>query len=172
MSKKAATGGKTPLWVIPLKLNLANELVTNIHRHHKKVVAHRFSLGVIDHKGKLRGVAIIGNPMARLEDRRIVEVVRVATDGCPNACSALYGAARQSAKAMGFAGIITFTLATEPGTSLRAAGFIEIGRYKGGSWHRTTGGRTASIDPSYPTDEKIKWGCNFSAPPNWPQELQ
>jgi len=53
---------------------------------------------------------------------RGVEVTRVATDGTPNACSLLYAAAWQAAKALGYRTLLTYTQKGESGASLRAAG--------------------------------------------------
>ena len=38
------------LKIIHIELSEANELVSKLHRHHKKVVGHRFSIGVYDNK--------------------------------------------------------------------------------------------------------------------------
>lgn len=74
----------------------------SIHRHHQKPQGHKFSIGVQDETGRTRGVAIVGRPVARcFDDGLTVEVTRVATDGTPNACSALYGAAWKAASGMG-----------------------------------------------------------------------
>lgn len=109
--------------LVHLELKEANELVGSLHRHHKPVVGHRFSLGV-EYEGKLIGAAIIGRPVARGTDQKsIVEVTRLVTDGTPNACSFLYGAAARAAKALGYSQIQTFILNTEPGTSLKASGW-------------------------------------------------
>ena len=128
--------GQSKLRVVPLTLAKANDAIAKWHRHHKPVAGHRFSLGVVDDLGVLRGVLCAGRPVARLLDQDLMlEVNRSATDGCPNACSALYGAARRTALAMGFDRVITYILDTEPGTSLRAAGWILVkARTGGGSW--------------------------------------
>ena len=125
------------LTVVPLTLKQANDGITRWHRHHKAVVGHRFSLGVIDEIGQLRGVLCAGRPVARAFDQNLIlEVNRLATDGCPNACSALYGAARKAAQAMGYRRIITYILDSEPGTSLKAAGWVLTSRQAGGgSWN-------------------------------------
>jgi len=125
--------GQSRLTVIPLTLAAANDGIRLWHRHHKAVVGHRFSLGVLDESGTLRGVLCAGRPIARLLDQDLIlEVNRLATDGCPNACSALYGAARRAARAMGYTQIITYILDTEPGTSLRAAGWMKLNDRAGG----------------------------------------
>lgn len=54
-------------------------------------------------------------------------VKRVASDGAKNSCSMIYGALCRAAKALGYREVWTYTLPEEPGTSLRAAGFLEQG---------------------------------------------
>jgi hypothetical protein len=57
---------------------------------------------------QLRGVAVVGRPIARaLDDGYTAEVRRCCTDGAPNACSMLYRAAWRSAKALGYRKLIT-----------------------------------------------------------------
>ena len=74
--------------------------------------------------GRLAGVAIVGRPVSRyLDDGKTLEVNRLCTDGTKNACSFLYAAAARAARAMGYQRIITYTLDTEGGASLRAAGW-------------------------------------------------
>src|SRR4051812_40014079 len=105
--------------VKPLTLKQANELVAELHRHHKPVVGHRFSIGIEDDDGVLHGAAICGRPVARMTDQnRVLEVTRLVTDGTKNGCSMLYAASARTAQAMGFDRIQTFILESEPGTSL------------------------------------------------------
>jgi len=145
------------LRVVPCDLDEANAFVKQHHRHHKPVPGHKFSLAVADEADVVRGVAILSRPTARMsDDGMTIEVVRVATDGCPNACSALYGAARRATFALGYTRLITYTLPEEGGSSLRAAGYREIGRAGGGSWSRTHRPR---VD-KHPTQEKIRWEVN------------
>ena len=107
--------------IIPISLKKANAFVTAHHRHHKPTAGHKFSIGC-EQNGQLVGVAIMGRPVSRyLDDGRTLEVNRLCTTGEKNACSMLYAAAARAAKAMGYRKIITYTLDTEPGTSLRAA---------------------------------------------------
>lgn len=145
------------LTVVPLPLAEANAFVARHHRHHRPTVGHKFSLGVADETGVIRGVAIVGRPVARgLDNGLTLEVNRVATDGCPNACSALYGAAWRAARALGYRRLITYTLNTEPGTSLRGAGWKllgERGREGGRSWNMP--GRPR-VD-KHPTQMKLLW---------------
>jgi hypothetical protein len=116
-----ARADQTRLTVIPLTFADACATVDRLHRHHKKPQGHKWSHGVLDETGTLRGVAIVGRPVARLlDDGFTVEVTRVATDGCPNACSALYGAAWRTAKDQGYRRIVTYTQGGESGASVRA----------------------------------------------------
>jgi hypothetical protein len=70
----------------------------------------------------------------RLDDGATLEVTRCCTDGTRNAASMLYGAAQRAAFALGYQRLVTYTLTTEPGTSLRAAGWKVIGQTPGRSW--------------------------------------
>jgi hypothetical protein len=114
------------LTIVPVAWRDACEFVGEHHRHHRPPRGHKFSLGVaVD--TTLVGVANVGRPVARsLNDGWTLEVNRTATDGTPNANSALYGACWRAAKAMGYRRLITYTQAGETGTSLRAAGFRVI----------------------------------------------
>lgn len=116
------------LHLVPsLNLHEANEMVARLHRHHKRVKGCKFVVGVADDRGGLRGAAIVGRPRAReLQDGWTAEVIRLVTDGTPNACSMLYGACRRAWLAIGGRRIVTYILASEPGTSLRAAGWERV----------------------------------------------
>jgi predicted nucleic acid-binding Zn ribbon protein len=73
--------------------------------------------------GNLVGVAVVGRPLSGQHQDRWVEVTRMASDGTPNVCSFLYGAAARAAFALGFARIQTYILASETGASLKASGW-------------------------------------------------
>lgn len=128
----------------------ANAFVSALHRHHKPVVGHLFSLGA-SLGDQLVGVAIVGRPVSRMrDDGATAEVARLCTDGTKNACSFLYGAAARAVFALGFKRIGTYILASEPGISLTAAGWRLIGQTKGGSWSRADRPRT----DKHPTEPK------------------
>lgn len=115
------------LTVVPLSFQDACAAVDRLHRHHRRPQGHKFSIGLTNSAGTVVGVAIVGRPVARaLDDGLTLEVTRLATDGTPNACSRLYGTARQVGMRLGYHRIITYTRADEPGTSLRAAGFTRV----------------------------------------------
>jgi hypothetical protein len=142
------------LHIRTISLRDANAFIDEVHRHHKPVVGHKFSISVVDDEGTVRGVATVGRPVSRHRDDGItIEVTRVATDGCPNACSALYGAAWRAAKALGYERLGTYTLASEPGTSLRAAGWLPIHTVRGRSWSAPSRHRT----DQHPLEDKILW---------------
>lgn len=127
---------------IPLELRDANEFIAQYHRHHKPVIGHRFSIGLIN-KGTLIGAVIVGRPVARNTDyRKIAEVTRLVTDGTKNSCSTLYSAAARAAQSIGFDSIQTFILDSEPGTSLIASGWEFVGVTTGGDgWDSRPGRR-------------------------------
>lgn len=112
------------LTVCPSSFAEACEFVRAHHRHHQPPVGHLFSIAVADDEGRVRGVAIVGRPVARLlQDGLTAEVSRVATDSTENACSALYAAAWRATKAMGYRRLVTYTQDSESGASLRGAGW-------------------------------------------------
>lgn len=120
--------------LLPITLAEANAFVVEHHRHHGKVVGHKFSLGAAVGQ-KIVGVCIVGRPVARRRDDGLtLEVTRLCTDGTKNACSFLYGAAARAAFSLGYKRIGTFILKTENGASLRAANWRLIGETPGRSW--------------------------------------
>ena len=124
------------LTVTPIDFAEANAFVEAFHRHHKPMPGCKFCIAVSDKAGKVRGVAMIGRPVARNSDNGFtLEVNRVCTDGARNACSMLYGAAWRATKALGYRRLITYTLPEEGGTSLRAAGWTLLGQRGGGNWN-------------------------------------
>lgn len=123
------------LTVTPIGLDEANAFVAFHHRHHRPVPGAKFCVAVSDGQ-TVRGVAIVGRPVARMtDDGWTLEVNRCCTDGARNACSMLYGAAWRAAKALGFKRLITYTLPEEGGASLRAAGWRLVGLRGGGNWN-------------------------------------
>ena len=141
--------------IIPLELRDLNALVDCLHRHHKPVQGHRFSIGV-EHGGKVVGGASIGRPTARMTDqRKTLEVTRLVTDGTKNACSALYSAAARIGKEMGYQHIQTFILESESGVSLKAAGWKFEKDSGGGDWTRES---KPNRRQDQPQGRKQRWG--------------
>lgn len=141
------------LEVVPTTLAEANEYVKRHHRHHKPTVGHKFSLAVADGE-RVVGVAIVGRPVSRhLDDGWTLEVNRLCTDGTKNACSKLYAAAWRAARALGYRRLVTYILESEPGTSLKAAGWRCVGEAGGLRW---TGQRRPQVD-LYPAQLKLRF---------------
>lgn len=139
--------------VIPMTLREARAYVDRVHRHHRAPQGGLFAIGAADGDA-IVGVVIVGKPVARMNDADFTaEVTRLATDGSRNACSLLYAAAWRACRAMGYRRLITYTLATEPGTSLRAAGWRVVGEVKGRSWDTPSRPR---VD-KHPTQDKLRW---------------
>ena len=161
------TGGKTPnrfyrfrtftimLKITPINLDEANAFVEQHHRHHKRVPGAKFCVAV-SQGDKVHGVAIIGRPVSRvIDDGWTLEVNRCCTDGTRNACSMLYSGAWRAAKAMGYTNLITYTLESEGGASLRGAGWHCVGKTKpaGRGWNTPSRPR---VD-THPLQQKLKW---------------
>ena len=141
------------LMLFPTSLTEANAFVAEHHRHHKPVTGHKFSIGCTLNE-RLVGVVIAGRPVSRYLDNGLtLEVTRLCTTGEKNACSMLYAAAARAAKAMGYKKIITYTLDTEKGASLWAAGWICAGPAGGIRW---TGKRRPAVD-LYPPQMKLRY---------------
>ena len=122
------------IYVQPVTQAAAKAFVASHHRHHAPPLGSIFQVGIGDMDRTLVGVAIVGRPVARrLDDGATLEVTRVCVlPGVSNGCSMLYGACARAAEALGYARIITYTLPSEGGASLRASGWIEDGEAGGG----------------------------------------
>lgn len=145
----------TRLVVVPVTIREARAFVSAHHRHHRAPQGALFALGCsIDGEEIVRGVCLVGNPVARmLNDGWTAEVTRLCTDGTRNACSILYAAAWRACRALGWRRLITYTLADEGGASLRASGWLCVGEAGGGSWSRVARPR---VD-THPTQIKMRW---------------
>jgi len=143
------------LSVRPISLNAARAWIASCHRHLRRpVTGWLFGVEVL-RDGERIGVACAARPAARLlQDGVTCEVSRVAVlEGERNACSFAYGALRRAAVALGYRRIVTYTLADEPGVSLRAAGFVCDGPAGGGEADRPSRPR-APVEQSGP---KVRW---------------
>ena len=158
------------LRIVPCKQRDAKAFVKEHHRHHRPSVSAVFCLAVVDGDDLVRGVAMVGRPVARRSDDGFTcEVTRVATDGARNACSMLLGACRRVAFAMGYARIITYTLPVEGGASLRACGWSNTGLTGVGDW-TSRGGRHEPLGAV--AGAKTRWVCEQGRPRRaivWPK---
>jgi hypothetical protein len=114
---------------VPLGRTEANAFILSYHRHNKPVPGAKFAIGASD-GSRLVGVAIVGRPAARaLDDGGTAEVTRccVLDDAPKGACSFLYSRCWRAWSAMGGQRLVTYTLQTESGASLRGAGWRTVG---------------------------------------------
>ena len=146
----------------PCTLRQANEYLKLFHRHSKRVAGCKFSICAYK-DNKLVGVAIVGRPVARkLDDGLTGEILRTCTDGTKNVNSFLYGACQRIWKEMGGSKIITYTLDTESGISLRAAGFVIVAETpafpKGKGW---TTRKNREWQPKVHSQKKFRWQYEY-----------
>lgn len=117
--------------IVPVTLREANDFVENFHRHNRRTSRDggKFAIG-LEFSAQLVGVAIVGNPLsATLMDGYTCEVLRccVNADAQKGSCSKLYSACWRVWREMGGRKLITYTLKTESGASLRGAGWAVVG---------------------------------------------
>lgn len=125
------------LAIRPITITQALKWNLETHRRRPRLQGAMWAVAV-ERAGVVVGVAIVGRPARLIDDGHTLTVARVAVvegDAAPNgnkgACSKLYGACARAAKAM-CARLFTYTDLDEPGTSLRAAGWIDDGETRGG----------------------------------------
>lgn len=136
----------------PLTVKEAEAFVREHHRHSPPRASGRFATQALL-GDQLVGVGLAGRPNARLlDDKRTIEVLRVCTDGTDNACSFLYGVLHRIARVMGFTKAITYTLESESGASLRAAGYKPVARVKPDNGNRPSRPRTPKA-----AEWRIRW---------------
>lgn len=137
----------------PIEWEEACLFIKQHHSHHLPPQGWKFGIAV-NNGERIVGVIIVGRPVARYLDNGLtLEVTRCCTDKTPHVASKLYGAAWRAVKALGYKRLITYTLNSEKGTSLIAAGYKVIGETKGGSWSREERKR---ID-KHPLQKKLLW---------------
>jgi hypothetical protein len=149
----------TGLRLVPVSRVVAAECVKRWHRHNDAPVGDIFRVGAADPDGQLVAVGIAGRPVARhLQDGRTIEITRVSSDGTRNATSMLYGALTRAAFALGYTRVITYTQASEAGSSLRGAGFRVLAeRPARTGWHTASRPRD---DARYLPTTRTLWEAN------------
>lgn len=135
-----------------MTLRAARAYVKENHRHAKNIQGGLFAVGA-EVDGRMVGCAIVAMPVARmLQDGRTVEIRRCCTDGTRNACSFLYRVCVRVANALGYQRVLTYTLESESGASLRGAGFKVTKRTRAEHWNRKERGRGEQ-----PLQHKFRW---------------
>lgn len=146
-----------PLEIRPITFKAASTFVLDHHRHNAPPVGCKFCIGLYS-DGIMVGCAICGRPVSRrLDDGLTCEITRVCViDGIRNGCSMLYGAACRVAKAMGYKRVVTYTLESENGASVKASNFVCAGKAGREKWNgvRDTG-------HEMPHEKKTRWEIVF-----------
>ena len=133
--------------IVPIAKTKARQFVQEHHRHNEAPTSMQVSFAVgLEKDGELVAVATAGQPVARmLCDGVTLEVSRVCVLGeHANANSMLYGAIGRAARALGYERLVTYTLESESGASLRGAGFappIAIGARSWGEENKASKNR-------------------------------
>lgn len=163
----------------PMPVKTAMLVAAKVHRKLPRVVGGMWAIALVV-GGTVRGVAIVGRPVARTLDARsgepqeYLEVNRVAVPegltvgGHGGPISMLYGACARAARAMGARGLLTYTHESEPGTTLRAAGWVreldgdgQPRLFGGGQWSRPSRQRKHAAD----AERRHRWWTKWSEIP-------
>ena len=154
----------------PIELKQAQAFINQLHRHHAAAIRDKFRIAA-KRDGHIVGVAQCGRPVSRvLDDGYTLEVLRLCTDGGKDVCSFLYSRCARIAKEMGYRKIITYILATEPGTSLKASGWtLEDGNCGGATWENCTRTKERPVQLSM-IEQKQKYPVGIPKQ-RWSKEL-
>jgi hypothetical protein len=140
------------LTIAPCTVKDGMRRVKQWHRHLPELQGGLFAVQVLNGADCV-GVGIAGNPSRVQQGKGHIVISRVATPGAENACSMIYGALCRAAKALGYSKAWTYTLPEESGTSLRAAGFMDMGFTDGGEWSRPSRQRKTAVR----SEPKRRW---------------
>lgn len=142
------------LALVPMTIGEAKAFVDQHHRHRAAPVSGLFAVAAATGETVV-AVAIVGRLSSRiLDDGWTVEITRLcALPDTPNACSMLYAACWRASRAVGYRKLVTYTLSTESGSSLRAAGLRCVAEVRAKSWHTPSRPR---VDKN-PLQEKFRW---------------
>ncbi|WP_417436930.1 XF1762 family protein [Idiomarina abyssalis] len=125
----------------PITIRNANEFVKVHHRHHRPTSNNsgRWAIEAIDECGVTQGVVIAANPVsATYMDGFTLELTRVCAriDSQKGTCSFLISRCAKIWRLMGGSCLITYTLDSESGASLRGAGWQSVAEVKPHKdWH-------------------------------------
>lgn len=143
----------------PIPWKTAKTFVADHHAHCGPPVGWRYGAAAFNGP-TMMAVITVGRPVARMIDASLwVEVNRLCVrrdmpSGMRwNICSQLYGWAARQARTRGYAGILTYTLEEEHGTSLRASGWQPVAYTRGGRWSCPSRRR----EDTGPQGRKVRW---------------
>ncbi len=150
----------------PISIAAALAWCASVHRRLPRCTGGMWAVAV-RRDGALVGVAIVARPARLLDNGLRLQVSRVAVlegdvsaTGQRGACSMLYAACARAARQMGASDMMTYIHHDEPGTSLRAAGWIEDTAHvvKGGTYDRPSRRRAAPVEGG----RKVRWFAPWS----------
>lgn len=142
--------------IVPVTWKQAQRFIREWHRHLPKLVGCRFAAALAEN-GDVVAVATAGTAARVWNKERKIGITRVAVrpgvDVEINACSRLYGRLCRAAQALGYREAWTYTLPEEPGISLKAANFEDMGLTDGGEWDRPSRARSRAVR----SEPKRRW---------------
>ncbi|MFC5814150.1 XF1762 family protein [Nonomuraea harbinensis] len=101
--------------IAPVTIQTARAFAAWTHPHLAPPADAEFVIGVHSGRGALVGVVFIDRPGRwALDDGRTAEITCLSTDGTPNACSALLGAAWRAIRSKGCRRLMAYTRTNEP----------------------------------------------------------
>jgi len=145
----------------PITLREARRFVALHHGHNEPPQGWLFGVGA--RSGEIVGVGIAGRPVSReLQDGRTLEITRLCLSAAPhNTASMLYGALCRAGRALGYRRVVTYTLASEAATSVRAAGFAAVAtlgyRVTWSPREGTRGQRDLFGNERHPPEARVRW---------------
>ena len=154
----------------------AKKFIKKHHAHNPPPPGWIFGYAVLNGRD-VCGIVWVGRPIARrLNAFKVIEINRncvrrdLPSALVKHACSMLYGAAVREAEKRGYETAITYTLVSEPGTTLKAAGFTRAPKptREGDTWDKPGRRRKQKS----PTEAKWKWTRELNPPNEARRELQ
>lgn len=154
------------LKIVPTTLRAANDFVAEFHRHNGRTSRNggKFAIALYFYDWQC-GVAIVGNPisatfMNKEKYGQVAEVLRTCVSPLApkGSVSMLYGACWRAWRAMGGTRLLTYTLQTESGSSLKGAGWKQVAEVRptDPSW-RKNDGKIRSHDERSQAQPKYRW---------------
>ncbi len=155
----------------PISRSAANAFIVKHHQHNGALPGDRFR-GAIWNGPTMIGVVVVGNPCARAFNHKAVEVRRLCLDFNVSdalrykAASSAYAWAASVAEDKGWPRIITYTLESETGLSLRYARWKRVGPAGSSRWGWNTPSRRRAA-PAHDSvlERKVLWEKLLSPSP-------
>lgn len=119
----------------PITIKAANEFIKSFHRHHRPTIRNsgKWALAAMNSNDEMVGVVIAGNPLSpNYMDGYTIELTRlcVKKDAPKGTCSFLLSRCCKLWRTMGGKKVLTYTLDSESGSSLKGAGWKLAGIVK------------------------------------------